>query len=313
MRGNFHFSLDLRLSLVFRLLAMLARLSTTWRRSLQPISLSVRVASKPTESFVPLVSDWPALLDSARAMGDVIIQTRHRHARLITQTHMPEFCWDATYRNARSADGKFHLHVSQWTRAFGWTHQCACCGSPGGISIHDHSPAEFLQICVPAGSSTGPHWEHFVEEWRAIAPHAAIDSSIRCDVMGRLQQVPPPLTALPMDGGLHTLSTILQSVISQNLRIRCALETPGSRQCCEFRPDKLDLENRLLRLSGEGNVAQVILPAIAGLSLEQTASTRRLHLIGLNGGSLLGITPSRSTSDINAWKGILREAFKSAC
>ncbi|RRJ97896.1 hypothetical protein Ga0100231_005445 [Opitutaceae bacterium TAV4] len=106
---------------------------------------------------------------------------------------------------------------------------------------------------------------------------------------------------------------MLRSIIDQGLRLNCALDTPGARQCCEFSPRKLDLDNRLLVLSGEGAVVQVILPVIAGLAADFSVSEGELHLIGVDGGSLLSIGPASAALDAGGWRNLLHAAFKSSC
>ncbi|WP_043582327.1 hypothetical protein [Geminisphaera colitermitum] len=131
--------------------------------------------------------------------------------------------------------------------------------------------------------------------------------------MRNLQQISPPRTARPIDGDIDTLATMLRSIIDQGLRLNCALDTPGARQCCEFSPRKLDLDNRLLVLSGEGAVIQVILPVIAGLAADFSVSEGELHLIGVDGGSLLSIGPASAALDAGGWRNLLQAAFKSSC
>ncbi|RRJ97897.1 hypothetical protein Ga0100231_005450 [Opitutaceae bacterium TAV4] len=145
---------------------MLARISTTWRRSLQPISLSVQVAPNANGKRIPLIPNWKALIDTIRTTGEVVIQTRHRHARFISRSTLPDFIWDAPCLNASADNNRLHLHTAHWTRVFGRARNCPCCGSPGGVSIHDQSGTEFLQICAPAGASA-TRWTHLLEEWRA--------------------------------------------------------------------------------------------------------------------------------------------------
>ncbi|AHF93753.1 hypothetical protein OPIT5_29805 [Opitutaceae bacterium TAV5] len=292
---------------------MLARIPSTWRHT-GPIR-SVQVRARPEGERIPLLADWPRLLDAIRDAGEVVLQVRHRYGRLIGCGQLPALSWDATGQNARGGgDGHaLDLHTARWAHACGRVRTCARCCSPGGIFIHDHGDAGFLQICPPARASA-TRWAHLLDEWRsgpplppASRPPAAAFSAL---------PVALPASARPLGGEAATLLALLQAVIDQKLAIGCALETAGARQYREFVPRHLALENGLLILSGDGVVAQVILPVIAGLALDDADDAapagRRggvLHLVNADGSSLLSVGPASGPPAATRWRTVLRSAF----
>ncbi|EIQ00835.1 hypothetical protein OpiT1DRAFT_05391 [Opitutaceae bacterium TAV1] len=288
---------------------MLARIPSTWRHT-GPIR-SVQVRARPEGERIPLLADWPRLLDAIRDAGEVVLQVRHRYGRLIGCGQLPALSWDATGQNARGGnDGHaLDLHTAYWAHACGRVRTCAHCCSPGGIFIHDHGDAGFLQICPPARASA-TRWAHLLDEWRSgppLPPPAAAFTALPAAL---------PASARPLDGDAVALVALLQAVIDQKFAIGCTLETTGARQYREFIPRHLALENGLLVLSGGGVVAQVILPVIEGLALDDGTDTepacRRggvLHLVNADGSSLLSVGPAAGPGAAARWRTVLRAAF----
>jgi hypothetical protein len=132
------------------------------------VSRASRCYRTSAEGRIGLRPDWPLLLETARGLGRVVVQTRHGFARLIAVTDIPGFVVRKDGGAACAEDGTLSFRFSEWRRAWGWLTACPCCGSPARVEVWNACPLPFLQICAPAQGG--------LEGWAGVFDALATDT-----------------------------------------------------------------------------------------------------------------------------------------
>lgn len=255
---------------------------------------SVRV---PTVGAIPGLLSAPIdeLWDELRGFGPLIVQVRHRYARLITRREAPDLADRA---------GATGLACRPELFAFPVLRRCACarCACLPAVRIHDETAGECLQLCAPPGFSR--------ERWSRLRRFfGPVDlDSLDLDESGgkRLRRLPAEDLARLPSGSLFKFFGRLSRI---GEGVRATLRTPAATLATDILPERFFVEENVLTLGDSASTLQVALPGLHGLMLHagSAGGPLSLHLAGPDATSLLTFSPAESRVGASVWRDWLSE------
>jgi hypothetical protein len=282
-------------------------------RVLSPSSEAVSRVSRcyrtSAEGRIALRPDWPLLLETARGLGRVVVQTRHVFARLIAVTDVPGFAVREDGGAVCAEDGTLGFRFSEWRRAWGWLTACPCCGSPARLEVWNARSLPFLQICAPArGGLEG--WAGVLDALATGADAADDDDAPSAPSPGAggfFPKTPRDAHAMRFDEDL--LLELLASLDSHDLPVRWILRTPEACHAREFAPRRAGIAQRALTIKdGAGHTLQLGLPAARSLSIG-TGASRSLYIGGRDDSLLVEMAPPADPAFETTWCSVVRGVF----
>lgn len=231
--------------------------------------------------------------DLAR-LGPLIVQVRHRYARLITTTALPD------WTEASTGTGPLTVHPPAWGSVA--LRRCACprCQCPPSVRIHDQRGGEGLQLCAPPDLDRA-RWRPL---YRHFTPPAAAD--LRIDDAGGVF-----LPHLPAASGprleTEALSGLLSLLAAHDELVRVTLHTPAATLTRLVAPTRIFVESHVLTLGDADSTLQVALPGFFALApIEGGPDTAPLvHLVGPGETSLLTLAPAPGRPAAFRWRDFL--------
>jgi hypothetical protein len=263
-------------------------------------SVPARRFRTDTEGNIPLARDWFGLLNQTRRFDRVVIQTRNTCVRLITLGSAPALAWSLGCGLARDDRSGLTLRPSRLGQALGRLAHCTCCGSAGNIRFFDMTGVECIQLC--AHPDTEPaSWADFLAPFTAPlnATHHPLPSGLFCT--GADFKVHPD-TVLH-DPGL--LFVLLDLFAGNNTPLACTLHTPGAIQHRALIPRRISSLQGLLTVTDATTTLQIVLPALRHLAVHPS----KIDLVGIDGTSLLTLSPAGDPPAARLWSAILDTAL----
>jgi hypothetical protein len=259
------------------------------------------------EGRIALRPDWPVLLETARGLGRVVVQTRHMFARLIAVADIPGFVARADGGSACAEDGTLSFRFSEWWRAWGWLTACPCCGSPARVEVWNARALPFLQVCAPAQGG--------LEGWAGVLDALATGTEDDADALTAsaltagesLPKTPRDAHAMRFDEDL--LLELLASLDSRDLPVRWILRTREACHAREFAPRRAGIAQRALTVKdGAGHTLQLGLPAARSLAIG-TGASRSLYIGGRDDSLLVEMAPPADPAFETLWRAVVHGVF----
>ncbi len=272
-----------------------------------PVALRAsRCYRTSAEGRIALRPDWLSLLETARGLGRVVVQTRHAFARLIAVVEIPGFVVREDGGAACANDGTMSFRFAGWRSAWGWLTACPCCGSPARVEAWNARGLPFFQICAPAQGGL----DGWTEVFDALATEAGEDDppdASPVESLGALPKTPGDAYAVPFDEDL--LMELLAALDRRDLPVQWILRTPEASHAREFVPRRAGIAQRALTIKdGLGQTLQVGLPAASALAVGAGAS-RSLFIAGRDGSILVEMAPPSAPSLASGWGAAVHEVF----
>lgn len=257
--------------------------------------LTVSRLPSPENSAGLLAAPIDDLWDELRGCGPLIVQVRHRYARLIARRELPSL---AERDEAAGLCCRPDLFASPVLR------RCSCprCVCLPSLRVHDETAGECLQVCAPPGFSAA-RWGRVNRFFEPVA----LDS-LALDESGgkRLRRLPAgPLAWLPG----NALFAFFGRLSRAGEAARATLRTPAATLTHDILPRRFFVEQHVLTLGDDDSTLQVALPGLHGVLLQvgDVDDAVRLHLAGPGDTSLLTLAPSGGRVGASLWRDWLAE------
>ena len=272
----------------------------------EAVSRVSRCYRTSAEGRIALQPDWPLLLETARGLGRVVLQTRHVFARLIAVTEVPGFAVREDGGAVCAKDGTLGFRFSEWWRAWGWLTACPCCGSPARVEVWNARSLPFLQICAPAqGGLEG--WAGVLD---ALATDTEDDDALAASALTAgefLPKTPRDAHAMRFDEDL--LLELLASLDNHDLPVQWILRTPEACHAREFAPRRAGIAQRALTIKdGVGHTLQLGLPAARSFAIG-TGASRSLYIGGQDDSLLVEMAPPADPAFETIWRAVVHGVF----
>lgn len=233
------------------------------------------------------------LWNELSGMGPLIVQVRHRYARLIARQALPAL---ASQDEGAGLACRPELFSSPVLR------RCPCprCACLPAVRIHDETAGECLQVCAPPGFPVG-RWRRLERLFEPVEL-----ASLGLDESGgnRLRRLPG---RGPERFTARRLPTFLAWLRDEERPVRVALHTPAVSLVADIAPRRFFVEQNVLTLGGVDSTLQIALPGLHGLALPEGGSPA-LHLVGPDDTSLLTLSPSGGRVGAQAWRSWFSES-----
>jgi hypothetical protein len=260
--------------------------------------VGLHVLSTPVtgHAYHRLQSSLPLLWPELSALGPVIVQVRHRYARLITRLSVPAL------HAPLSPDPCLHLRPAHWGECL--LRPCACprCQCPPSVRLHDRFGGEFLQICAPPDLPRA--------SWHALSRHFA--SPVATPLHEPDESGGTHLALLPSRHGARhapdTLPPLLALLSAHDEPIAITINTPGASLSRRIQLKGFSANDPVLTLADSLTTLQIARAGIHGLALASRYddATPHIHLIGPGNTSLLTLSPAGGRPAAYRWLAIWR-------
>jgi hypothetical protein len=257
--------------------------------------LTVSRLPLPESSAGLLAASIDELWDELHGCGPLIVQVRHRYARLIARRELPMLA---------ERDEAAGLCCRPDLFAYPVLRRCSCprCVCLPSLRIHDETAGECLQVCAPPGFSAA-RWERLNRFFEPVN----LDS-LGLDESGgnRLRRLPTgPLARLPG----NALFAFFGRLLRAGEAARATLRTPAATLTHDILPQRFFVEQNVLTLGDDHSTLQVALPGLHGVMLHvgDEGGAARLHLAGPDGTSLLTLAPAGGRVGGLLWRDWLAE------
>jgi hypothetical protein len=273
----------------------------------EAVSRVSRCYRTSAEGRIALRPDWPLLLETARGLGRVVVQTRHGFARLIAVTELPGFVAREDGGAVCAEDGTLSFRFPGWWRAWGWLTACPCCDSPARMEVWNARALPFLQICAPAqGGLEG--WAGVLDALATGTDDDAGAPDAPAPATGEfLPKLPRDAHALRFDEDL--LLELLAAFDSHELPVQWILRTPEASHAREFAPRRAGIAQRALTIKdGAGHTLQLGLPAARSLAIG-TGASRSLYIGGQDDSLLVEMAPPAGPACETIWRAVVHGVF----
>lgn len=257
--------------------------------------LTVSRLPLPENSAGLLAASIDELWDELRGCGPLIVQVRHRYARLIARRELPAMA---------ERDEVTGLCCRPDLFAYPVLRRCSCprCVCLPSLRIHDETGGECLQVCAPPGFSAA-RWGRVNRFFEPVA----LDSLALDESDGkRLRRLPSgPLTRLPGNALFAFFGRLSRAGEAASV----TLHTPAATLTHAILPRRFFVEQNVLTLGDDDSTLQVALPGLHGVMLHvgDAGDAVRLHLAGPDGTSLLTLAPGGGRVGASRWRAWLSE------
>lgn len=243
------------------------------------------------------------MLSAVRTLGRVVLQTRHAGARLIGQAEFSAPWVETSPGVFRDAGDQLDFRTALWGRADAFLRVCGCCGSPGRIQVHGQGGADFLQVCATPESD--------LHRWSDVL-------TTLCDGAAGTTHADaaPGRTSLRYVGGAKRQAFVLDRFGAwiDQLRllttpVRVALCSEEASHSEDLTPERVQMDGAILSISEPGRCAQIAVPLVRQLVIDQVGDTAALHLLGDDDWLLLSFAAIEAPSARSAWEEALHDHF----
>jgi hypothetical protein len=226
--------------------------------------------------------------------GPLIVQIRHRYARLITTTPLPD------WSEIRAETGPLTFRSQTWGAVA--LRRCAClrCQCPPSVRIHDQRGGEALQLCAPPGLDRA-RWRSLYRHFTpSPAPGPWFD-----DTGGVLLPQLPPATGPRLEP--DALPGFLALLAAQGESVLVTLHTPVATLTRRIAPERIFAESHVLTLGDGVSTLQVALPGFFALApiVSELDAAPLVHLVGPGDTSLLTLAPTAGRPAAFRWRDLL--------
>jgi hypothetical protein len=234
-----------------------------------------------------------ALWSDLANLGPIIMQIRHRYARLITCAPLP------TWAEVNAAEAwPLALRPQVWGPVLLRPCPCSRCQCLPSVSAYDQRGAECLQLCAPPNLA--------LDRWRTLYPHFKIstDPTLRIDDSGGVFLPPLPSLLAPRLES-EALPQLLAFVAANGEPLRITLRTPAAALTCLIKPERIFAEQHVLTVGDTSSTLQVALPGLRALapSLDTPGVSPCVHLVGPADTTLLTLSPAADRPAARRWRG----------
>lgn len=247
---------------------------------------------------IALTRDWLVLLRESRRASRLALQTRHGSARLVafaTQAELSVFS-DPTRVVFGDAAGSLHCCVARWAQAWGWLRECACCGSPGRIEVHNAAGGEFLQLTAAPGGDAAA-WSDYLGAVVGTGDGPALTEEPGGFALPRLvgAQARQPFQR---DGFI----ALLQAFGDEELPLKFILRTAEIAHRRDICPRTILADDAMLHLGDTSASFQLAWPAVHELALTSDALGPALHLVDAQGAVLVSLSAAADPLAAATWR-----------
>jgi hypothetical protein len=227
-------------------------------------------------------------------LGPLIVQVRHRYARLITTITLPD------WSQVCAETGPLTCRSQTWGAVA--LRRCACprCQCPPSVRIHDQRGGEALQLCAPPGLDRA-RWRSLYRHFTpSPAPGPRLD-----DTGGVLLPHLPPATGPRLEPA--ALPSFLALLAAHGELVRVNLHTPVATLTRCIAPERIFAESHVLTLGDGVSTLQVALPGFFALApiVGGADAVPLVHLVGPGDTSLFTLAPAAGRPAAFRWRDFL--------
>ncbi|MDP0499955.1 MAG: hypothetical protein Q7P63_07615 [Verrucomicrobiota bacterium JB022] len=245
---------------------------------------------------IPIVTDWPQVLESLAAMPSVCIQIRHAYARMSARVRASEPCLPLDLSPLKwKADAGGHA----WAKL----EVCSCCDSPGRLCVFNTAGQEYLQFCPPA-SIQAQGWAGVLaplallpEDEPAPVEAAGPDHPVLSDAAG--------MVSLHCNG----LIQLLLAYADLEEPLALAMRTAEASLIRSLVPDSVEFDDFQLTVRGDDCGFVLGLGGVRAFAIEERQGDEWLLAVGPGATVLAEVGPAEGVRSRIIWQTLLHKAL----